>query len=250
MKLPRIGWYNQQVYGEENYQDALIRLAGPYTKEGKRLVCDADLYLEPNNPYDRNAIRVEIEGTTVGYIGRYDAPVLRRQLKAIGILDGQRVTVEAAIGGGRIGTRYGVYLDFDLPGVPEDSPPDQVSPPASPAVADRTQPSERGAKVLAGVLLVLVALLFGASMLKSCTQEREPARRISAPAAPAVQRHTYCPDCLATGQPANVWSDATMTGVACRLSWNTPVTVLEETGGMARISGSGCQGWIRTSLIR
>ena len=250
MKLPRIGWYNQQVYGEDHYQDALIRLAGPYSKEGKRLICDADLYLEPNNPYDRNAIRVEIEGTPVGYIGRYDAPVLRKQLKAIGILDGQRVTVEAAIGGGRIGTRYGVYLDFDLPGVPEDSQPDSVSPLASPMAADRTQPAERGAKVLAGVLLVLAALLVGAILLKSCTQDPAPARRIPAPSAPTIQRRTYCPDCQTTGQPANVWTDATMSSVACRLAWDVPVTVIEQTGGMALVSGRGCRGWIRTSLLR
>jgi hypothetical protein len=114
----------------------------------------------------------------------------------------------------------------------------------------QTQSTEREVKVLAGVLLLLVALLFGASILKSFTQDPKPARRISAPSAPAVQRSLYCPECQAAGQSVNVWSDSSMQSVACRLDWNVPVAVVEQYGGMSLITGNGCLGWVRTSLLR
>ena len=115
------GRFDQDVVGEEHYQEALIRIAGPYTQKGHRVRCEAVLYLQPDNPHDGNAIRIEIDGSTVGYISRYQAPTLRRQMQRLGIGNGQRVTVDAAIGGGRIGTRYGVYLDFDMPDDPQDN---------------------------------------------------------------------------------------------------------------------------------
>ena len=107
--------FMQSVVGEQYYQDALIKIAGPYSKERKRIRCEATLFLEPDNPHDPYAVRVEIEGSKVGYIPRDEAPVLRRQLQQLGVTNGQRVTVDAVIGGGLIGERYGVYLDFDLP---------------------------------------------------------------------------------------------------------------------------------------
>jgi hypothetical protein len=113
--------FDQDIVGEQHYQDVLIRIAGPYSKERKRIHCEAVLYLQPDNPHDSNAIRVEIEGYTVGYIPREQAPVLRRQLRQIGIMEGHRVEVDAIIGGGLIGQRYGVYLDFDVPDEPQVS---------------------------------------------------------------------------------------------------------------------------------
>lgn len=79
-----------------------------------------------------------------------------------------------------------------------------------------------------------------------------PAHRRGPAATPTrtVQRRTWCPECAAAGQPANVWSDAAMSRVVCRLAWNAPVAVLDELGGMALVSGSGCRGWMRTSLLR
>jgi hypothetical protein len=65
-----------------------------------------------------------------------------------------------------------------------------------------------------------------------------------------TQRRTYCPECQAAGQSVNVWSDSSMQSVACRLDWNLPVAVVEQYGGMSLITGNGCRGWVRTSLLR
>lgn len=134
MKLNGSGRFDQGVVGEQHYQDALIKIAGPYSTERRRIRCEAVLYLQPDNPHDRNAVRVEIDGSMVGYIHREQAPLLRRQLQQIGVADGQRVTVDAIIGGGLIGQRYGVYLDFDLPDEPQiDTPLNAPSQPAPPS---------------------------------------------------------------------------------------------------------------------
>lgn len=168
------GDYDVEVRGESNYQDTLVRVAGKHTKEGRTVEVDAVLFLEPNNPHDRNAIRVEIGGKPVGYIPREDAPEMRTALKQIGIVDGHRVGVDAVIVGGRIGESYGVWLDIDLGEAyydaededdedDDDDAPDQVvtrapvpvSVPATPA-----QPPEArsGVSVLVTILLVLVTL--------------------------------------------------------------------------------------------
>lgn len=65
-----------------------------------------------------------------------------------------------------------------------------------------------------------------------------------------VQRRTWCPECKATGVSANVWTDAAMSQVVCRLNWDVAVSVIEQSGDMALVSGQGCRGWIRTSLLR
>jgi hypothetical protein len=63
-------------------------------------------------------------------------------------------------------------------------------------------------------------------------------------------RSLYCPECQAAGLSANVWTDTSMQSVACRLDWNLPVAVVEQYGSMSLITGNGCRGWVRTSLLR
>lgn len=104
------GRYSLAVVGESHYQDALIAIAGPYSEGGRSMRCYAVLDPEDDNPYDSNAVRVEIGGDTVGYIARDDAPFVRMIL--IGRYD--RCYVDAVIRGGRPGTYYGVWLDLPL----------------------------------------------------------------------------------------------------------------------------------------
>ncbi len=57
------------VAGESHYQDALRQITGG--QEGSiRQDTTAHLIAEPENPYDPNAVRVEIEGKKVGYLPR------------------------------------------------------------------------------------------------------------------------------------------------------------------------------------
>lgn len=63
-----------EVVGESHYQDALERAAGGRTEDGPaRVEQIAGLAPEPTNPYDPNAVVVQIGGATVGYLNRSDA---------------------------------------------------------------------------------------------------------------------------------------------------------------------------------
>ncbi len=114
MSIEGDGGYDLDVVGESYYQDALVRIAGPHTEDGRRVKVSAVLYLEPDNPHDRNAIRVEINGETVGHVSRELAPDLRKELISQGARSGHRVGVDAIIVGGRIGESYGVWLDVPM----------------------------------------------------------------------------------------------------------------------------------------
>lgn len=107
------GDYGLEIVGESHYQAALERVAGPRSDDGVNHKCAATLFLEPDNPHDRNAVRVEIGRATVGYLARRDAPGLRFALAQHGLADGARVAVDAVILGGRTGENYGVWLAVD-----------------------------------------------------------------------------------------------------------------------------------------
>jgi len=53
------------VKGESSYQDSIRRVA----VLGKNV----DLVPEANNPYDKNAVRIDVDGRTIGYIPREQA---------------------------------------------------------------------------------------------------------------------------------------------------------------------------------
>ena len=109
---PGPGEFNVEVVGESHYQKALRRIAGPQTEDGVRMYCRAELYLEPDNPHDPNAVCVKIERSTVGYLPRTVAPAVRQALAPVGISNGMTVEVDAVISGGRYDQNYGVWLDI------------------------------------------------------------------------------------------------------------------------------------------
>jgi HIRAN domain len=59
--------------GESNYQEALSHICGSSRWEDVRFDCIAALVREPSNPYDSNAISVQVDGQLVGYLSREDA---------------------------------------------------------------------------------------------------------------------------------------------------------------------------------
>jgi hypothetical protein len=73
-----------EVVGESNYQTALESLAGPKSGGGVNVACLATLVPEPSNPHDRNAIRIEISGQTVGYLSRSSAKQFRAAMQTLG----------------------------------------------------------------------------------------------------------------------------------------------------------------------
>jgi len=112
--------------GESHYQEAIEAICGPRSEEGEDRHVEARLVLENDNPYDSMAVRVEIQGRTVGHLSREHARQYRKQLEtaAYGSTDAY---CEARIrggwdrGDGRQGY-YGVYLDLRMDGLESARP--------------------------------------------------------------------------------------------------------------------------------
>jgi len=96
-----------EVVGELAYQDALWRLCGGTI--GDRIRCDivAVLVPEPTNPHDANAVSVQIDGQTVGYLSRATAQEYLPGLKHVMSGRGGYVALRGVIVGGGY---YGLAL--------------------------------------------------------------------------------------------------------------------------------------------
>lgn len=102
-----------EVVGESHYQEALEEICGGRTEFGADKVRDAVLAPEDDNPYDKNAVAVRIQGKHVGYLGRSDARKYRAKI-------GKKQTAcKAEISGGwsrddgEDQGHFGVCLDFN-----------------------------------------------------------------------------------------------------------------------------------------
>ncbi len=101
------------VVGESAYQDNLNSICGGKTKDGHNFETVATLIPEPHNKYDKNAVNVQINGLTVGYLSKHDA--LRYKKK----YGNERKTCNANICGGwdrgkKSQGHYGVKLNIDM----------------------------------------------------------------------------------------------------------------------------------------
>ena len=120
------GSFSLPIVGESKYQDALERICGRRTRAGHDIVTVASLLLEDDNPYDPMAVRVAIQGQTVGYLTRDKARTYRERLAARGCLQPE-TTCHARIRGGwyrganDVGS-FGVQLDVNLSGAPRRKP--------------------------------------------------------------------------------------------------------------------------------
>ncbi len=117
--LPGSGQYRIDVAGESFYRESFLALAGPRTIEGVRIDARAVLALQDNNPYDKHAVRVTIQGYPVGHLSRDDARALRRMVR-YGPLSVHEVfeCMARIVGGWDRGdgdtADFGVRLDLDL----------------------------------------------------------------------------------------------------------------------------------------
>lgn len=97
------------VVGEAHYQRALRGAAGGRSSEDG-ITVQACISREPRNKYDKNAVRISVDGETVGYIARELAPLMRARLQWIES-QGQVATCPARIlGGSRAKPHYGIVL--------------------------------------------------------------------------------------------------------------------------------------------
>ncbi|MEY8096534.1 HIRAN domain-containing protein [Falsihalocynthiibacter sp. S25ZX9] len=85
------------VVGEINYQDALEEIASGYRRDSQAFPTNAIMVLDPENRFDPNAVRVEIDRQTIGYLPREEAKRIGGMMRDQGVT---AVTVEAQIRGG------------------------------------------------------------------------------------------------------------------------------------------------------
>ncbi|MAT72306.1 MAG: hypothetical protein CMJ58_22610 [Planctomycetaceae bacterium] len=114
------GDFRIEVVGESNYQRELRAVVkAKETPEGGKLV-QARLYLEDDNPYDKKAVRVAIDGRTVGYLSRENARLYRRELEKSAHPRVVGVCAAKIYGGQRKPDRsrksFGVWLDIPANG--------------------------------------------------------------------------------------------------------------------------------------
>ena len=106
-----------EVVGELAYQDALWGLSGGTVGDRIRRHIVAVLVPEPTNPYDANAIAVQIDGQVVGYLPRATAQEYLPGLQHLMSVRGGYVALRGVIvGGGYYDDgpgRLGVWLEHD-----------------------------------------------------------------------------------------------------------------------------------------
>ena len=110
--------FKLRVVGEFHYQRTFEEICGPRTEAGENRIVTAVLILDNTNRYDNNAVRVEVEGKTVGHLGRSDASAFRTRLHNERVT-AQTFTCKARIRGGwmrenRERGLYGINLDVRL----------------------------------------------------------------------------------------------------------------------------------------
>lgn len=113
------GFFECEIVGEASYQRAISAICGGKCEAGHQLSRkQAVLVLEDDNPHDELAVRVDIDGRTVGYLSRRLARSYRKRLRAQG-LPLANYTCPALIvggwdrGGGDVG-HFGVKLDLPI----------------------------------------------------------------------------------------------------------------------------------------
>jgi hypothetical protein len=114
--LKSSGSFSIEVVGESNYQQALKRICGGVTRDGVEKLTSATLVLEDSNPHDKNAVRVDISGSTVGYLSRENAKAYRQRLKNEGFTSKTQQCPALIRGGWDRGRndqgKFGVRLDL------------------------------------------------------------------------------------------------------------------------------------------
>ena len=171
------GSYDFDIVGESHYQRTLAQIAGPKNEDSKEHACVATINLKDSNPHDHNAVRVDINGKTVGYFSRGDAVAYRHALtacRAPAIAYGVRAKIVGGWdrGNGDVGS-YGVKLDFDLDLQPGHGAADAAL--ASTAAA-RLSPEATRRTDTPSWLIVLSAigvLAFFATRMDSCSLTSE-----------------------------------------------------------------------------
>ena len=106
--------YAYNIVGEQSYQNNLKKIAGPKEEESKFFECYAKVSSEPFNQYDKNAVKVEINGLLVGYLSKSEAAKLSSKVvnKTVpAVIDGGWKDEEST---GSYGVKLAINSVYDL----------------------------------------------------------------------------------------------------------------------------------------
>lgn len=106
--------YAYNIVGEQSYQNNLKKIAGPKEEESKFFECYAKVSSEPFNQYDKNAVKVEINGLLVGYLSKSEAAKLSSKVvnKTVpSVIDGDWKDEEST---GSYGVKLAINNIYDL----------------------------------------------------------------------------------------------------------------------------------------
>ena len=113
------GSYPINVAGESFYPESFAALVGACSEEGVSLEKRAELTLQDDNPHDKHAVRVTIDGLPVGHLSRDHARAFRRSVRYGPLAEYETFECAAIICGGwdrgndDVG-HFGVRLDLNL----------------------------------------------------------------------------------------------------------------------------------------
>lgn len=145
--------YMLGVAGESHYQEHISNIVAYIGDPVNEKEIPAELHLENDNEHDANAVRVEIEGGTVGYLSQANAKRYRRFLEDMDAPENTTGSCYANIRGGGFNEedleRYlGVFLDVDLssPGIIFQSPTPAPSNVSTTLVPETKIPTPVGTK--------------------------------------------------------------------------------------------------------
>ena len=111
------GQFQLDVIASPDHQNYLKSLCGGYSLRGSKLQVVAKLHYDNCNPEDKNAIRVVINGGTVGYLSPEHAMLFRERIRITG-QEGIIVSCNAQVVGGRkfwFFRKTGFSVRIDLP---------------------------------------------------------------------------------------------------------------------------------------
>jgi hypothetical protein len=104
---PRRSGRRVGVVGASKYQRELTELAGGKRPDSQYIATNAELWREPDNSYDTNAVQVLIGGRVVGYLPRAEAERVATVMDAAGEL--ARTCLAEIRGGWRDGRDEGHF---------------------------------------------------------------------------------------------------------------------------------------------
>ena len=109
------GTFDVIVVGVSFYQTALEKICGNKHEQGVALFTQANIVPYNDNPHDANAVRVEIDGETVGHLSRKNASIWRSKMISDNLSGA--IKCPAKIVWDRSAHKegsYGVWVDLDL----------------------------------------------------------------------------------------------------------------------------------------